>query len=74
MTSPTDMPRLWLRSLDFAGPAASYGVGYRRLADPAGAQAALGLAFGRSGVSVIGVDMATFGDFGINFAGPPRKP
>jgi acetolactate synthase I/II/III large subunit len=59
---------------DFAGFAASYGVGYRRLSDPAGAQAALGWAFGRSGVSIIEVDMATFGGFGINFAGPPRKP
>ena len=59
---------------DFAGLAASYGVGYRRLAEAAASREALAWAFGRSGVSIIEVDMAAFGGFGINFAGPPRKP
>ncbi len=58
---------------DFAKFADSYGVGYRRLADPAAAPAVLSWAFARSGVSIIEVDMAAFGSFGINFAGPPRK-
>ena len=57
---------------DFAILAASLNIPYRCLADAAGSRDAVTWALEQPGVSMLEVDMTSYGPFAAGYAGPPR--
>lgn len=61
-----------LRAPSFALMAQSLGIRHRLVRDLAKFPAALSEALGTPGPAIIEIDMASAGEFGVKFAGPPR--